>query len=313
MLGPGCQQPPSWSARSCRRRARQLHRADALVAEPLAAVAQVLAVVVLGDRQQAAGRALDRVAHRVVAEDVAKAGLLLEHRAGQRDGEAARAWPRARRRPRSARRRRGSRARGRRRRRARHRRRHPSRCRRARGRSDGAGAGRRRRRRPGRARAPRACAAAWPRRRAGRCARCATGSRPSTRHTRPKASAVCSPHSPSTSRRSCDPRPGQMRVQTRLQVGDVGPQPPHFIELPHGRIRASRARFGARGLRDVWRFCTARTTPGSVRERRLVDRPGHQRSVDGPEAVQKLPKAAVRQQSAIIRRAAYADQGALAS
>jgi hypothetical protein len=33
---------------------------------------------------------------------------------------------------------------------------------------------------------------------------------------------------------------GEVRVQTRLQVGDVGPQPPHFIELPHGRIRASR-------------------------------------------------------------------------
>ena len=66
-------------------RAGELHRPDALVAEPLAAVLQVLAVVLLGDRQQPAGRALDRVAHRVVAEDVAKAGLLLDDRAGERD------------------------------------------------------------------------------------------------------------------------------------------------------------------------------------------------------------------------------------
>ena len=69
-------------------RARQLHRADALVAEAPAAMGQVLAVVLLGDREQAPGRALDRVANGVVAEDVAKAGLLLEHRAGQRDGDA---------------------------------------------------------------------------------------------------------------------------------------------------------------------------------------------------------------------------------
>jgi hypothetical protein len=51
-------------------------------------VVQVLRVVLPGDGEQAAGRALDRVAHGVVAEDVAKAGLLLDDRAGQRDGQA---------------------------------------------------------------------------------------------------------------------------------------------------------------------------------------------------------------------------------
>ena len=40
-----------------------------------------------------------------------------------------------------------------------------------------------------------------------------------------------------------------MRVQTGLQVGDVGPQPPHFIELPHVRIRASRVNSGRRTAR----------------------------------------------------------------
>jgi hypothetical protein len=42
---------------------------------------------------------------------------------------------------------------------------------------------------------------------------------------------------------------GQVGVQTRLQVCDVGPQPPHFIELPHVRIRASRAKSGRRTAR----------------------------------------------------------------
>ena len=193
-------------------RARQLHRADALVAEAPAAVGQVLAIVVLGDRQQAAGRALDRVAHRVVAEDVAKAGLLLEHRAGQRDRKAgapglahddgleapAAGADRARE---------GVARRQARRRRLRHHRR--CRCRRARGRSDGAAAGRRRRRRPGRARAPRPCAAAWPRRRAGRCARCARarGRAPGTRARRRARCARPTRRRPRGG--SCDPRPAR--------------------------------------------------------------------------------------------------------
>ena len=53
MLGPGCQQPAELVGAVLQERAGQLHRPDALVAEPLAAVLQVLAVVLLGDRQQA--------------------------------------------------------------------------------------------------------------------------------------------------------------------------------------------------------------------------------------------------------------------
>ena len=88
MLGPGCQQPPSWSARSCRHGLVSCIGPTPWLPSPWRRWPQVLAVVLLGDREQAAGRALHRVAHRVVAEDVAKAGLLLEDRAGQRDGQA---------------------------------------------------------------------------------------------------------------------------------------------------------------------------------------------------------------------------------
>jgi hypothetical protein len=180
-VGPGLPAAAELVGAVLQERAGELHRSHALVAESLAAMVQVLAVVLLGDREQAPGRALDRIAHRVVAEDVAEAGLLLEDRAGQGDGAGARAWPRAPRPIRSARRGRGWRARRRRRptaARRRHWRRRP-----ARGRSDGAAAARRRRRRPVRARAPRACAAGGPPRPAGTCARCASarGRAPGTR------------------------------------------------------------------------------------------------------------------------------------
>ena len=68
--------------------ARELHRADALVAEALVAELQVLPVARLGHEQQPARRALDRVADLVVAEHVLEAGLDLEHRAHERDGHA---------------------------------------------------------------------------------------------------------------------------------------------------------------------------------------------------------------------------------
>src|SRR6185295_1170325 len=60
---------------------------------------------------------------------------------------------------------------------------------------------------------------------------------------------------------------GEVRVQTRLQVGDVSPQPPHFIELPHGRIRASPSKWArktARCLEVLHRSATASEAFGSV-------------------------------------------------
>jgi hypothetical protein len=50
------------------------------------------------------------------------------------------------------------------------------------------------------------------------------------------------------------PQAHQMRVQARLQVRHVRLKPPRFIKLPHGGIRAlAQDRDG--DLRDMWRFC----------------------------------------------------------
>ena len=72
MFGPGLEAAAELVGAVLQDGARELHGPHALVALAVAAVVQVGGRA-LRSRQRAARRALDRVAHRVVAEDVAKA------------------------------------------------------------------------------------------------------------------------------------------------------------------------------------------------------------------------------------------------
>jgi hypothetical protein len=267
---------------------------------------QVLAVVLPGDREQPAGRALHRIAHRVMAEDVAKAGLLLEDRAGQRDRQAHA--------PGLA---------------------HHGRFEAPAVAPDGARDGIAARRLlavavgdvgvlVGEVMAQALCVRGpvglCPRELLGRALLGGPDDQPEGAYVARRLEAEHPAHAPEGARGVLAPFPvdlqalvrpdaGQMRVETGLQVCDVSTQPPHFIELPHVRIRASRRNWGAK-LRDLWRFC-----PGGRPQPETFAGQSSRASpiVRASEALQKLPVSARRPRSANIRRAAHRDLGALAS